>query len=272
MLPAYAFLILSMDIKLLTRVKEVVIAVAFALLGFSVHLHLIIRATRNPILNWGDPRSYTQFMWHLLRKGYPVDKPQRGLALLLAQVNAFNIPFEFTLVGLIIMIIGIIAFFRKRRDEILAYFISVMVFLLIIVGLFNTPGEMIFLTEEFFTPLYLLAAVFIGLGLFCLLRFALSSIRTDRVCSLPVMVFSGIILLALPVTVFSLHYIENDQHANYVAYDYANNSIRTLPEGSVLYTWGDSGAFPLWYIQGVERMREDLAILAHAPPGFHLVS
>jgi 4-amino-4-deoxy-L-arabinose transferase-like glycosyltransferase len=267
MLPAYAFLILSMDMKLITRVKEFVVAVAFALLGFSAHLHLIVRATRNPLLNWGDPKSYSQFIWHLFRKGYPVDKPQRGLALLWSQVNAFNIPFEFTLVGLIIMIIGILAFFRKRQDEVVAYLIGVFTFLLIIVGLFNTPDEMIFLTEEFFTPLYLLSALFIGLGLFTLLRLAMSSIPADRVFSIPVMVFSGVILLALPVTVFSLHYLENDQHSNYVAYDYANNSIRTLPEDSVLYTWGDSGAFPLWYIQGVERMREDLAIL-HTP---HLV-
>jgi hypothetical protein len=35
----------------------------------------------------------------------------------------------------------------------------------------------------------------------------------------------------------------------------------------VLYTWGDSGAFPLWYLQGVEKMREDVDLL-HTP---HLV-
>jgi hypothetical protein len=34
-----------------------------------------------------------------------------------------------------------------------------------------------------------------------------------------------------------------------------------------MFTWGDSGAFPLWYLQGVERMREDLD-LPHTP---HLV-
>jgi len=31
-----------------------------------------------------------------------------------------------------------------------------------------------------------------------------------------------------------------------------------------MFTWGDSGAFPLWYLQGVERMREDLD-LPHTP-------
>jgi hypothetical protein len=72
------------------------------------------------------------------------------------------------------------------------------------------------------------------------------------------------LLLALPVSICALHYVENDQHENYVAYDYGTNSLRSLPQGAVLYTWGDSGAFPLWYLQGVERMRGDLDLL-HTP-------
>jgi len=61
-----------------------------------------------------------------------------------------------------------------------------------------------------------------------------------------------------------LHFSEQDQHDNYLAHDYAMNTLRTLPEEGVLFTWGDSGAFPLWYLHGVERMREDLD-LPHIP-------
>ena len=206
-------------------------------------------------------------MWHLLRKGYPVEKPDRGWALLWSQLNGFNIPHEFTYVGLIVLAIGIIAFFKRRRDEVLAYFIGLFFFFLVIVGYFNTPEELIFLTEEFFTPLYLLSAVFIGLGLFYALRKAACDIPAKHLGNFPIKLLAGFVLLVLPVTVCALHYVENDQHENYVAYDYAANSLRSLPQGAVLYTWGDSGAFPLWYLQGVERMREDLDIL-HTP---HLV-
>jgi hypothetical protein len=65
----------------------------------------------------------------------------------------------------------------------------------------------------------------------------------------------------------AMNYYENDQHNNYIAFDYATNSLRSLPQNAVMFTWGDSGAFPLWYLQGVERMREDLD-LPHTP---HLV-
>jgi hypothetical protein len=266
-LPSFAFLIVSMNWRLIGRVKEIVLACAFGVLGFAVHLHMIVRAMQNPLLNWGDPKTYTQFMWNFLRKGYPVEKPVRDLGLLWAQVNAFNVPREFTWVGLALLVIGLLAFFRRRRDEVLAYLVGLVFFLLVIVGYFDALPDLIFLTEEFFTPLYLLSAVFIGLGLFFLLRTALAGVSTTRLATLPVQLATCVCLVALPATVCALHYVENDQHDNYIAFDYATNSLRTLPQGAVMFTWGDSGAFPLWYLQGVERMREDVDLL-HTP---HLV-
>jgi hypothetical protein len=159
------------------------------------------------------------------------------------------------------------AFIRRLRDEVLAYVIGLIFFLLVIVGYFNTPGEMIFLTEEFFTPLYLYSAVFIGLGVFALLRAVCIRIPKENYTSVPVLVLVGILTLGLPAGLCALNYYENDQHENYIAFDYASNTLRALPQGTSLFTWGDSGAFPLWYLQGVERMREDLALL-HTP---HLV-
>ena len=264
LLPAYAFLILAMDWRLISRIKEMALVGAFAIIGFSIHLHLPIRATQNPLLNWGDPKTLPQFLWHFLRRGYPVEKPDRELSLFWTQLNAFNISHEFTWVGVALLLIGMAAFLRKRRDEIIAYLIGVVFFLLVIIGYLNTPAEMIFLNEEFFTPLYLLSSVFIGLGVFHLLRTCLVKISQRDFSSLSFRVVTAFIILALPMTVCALHYLENDQHDNYIAYDYAVNTLRSLPERAILYTWGDSGAFPLWYLQGVERRRGDLSIV-HTP-------
>jgi hypothetical protein len=74
-------------------------------------------------------------------------------------------------------------------------------------------------------------------------------------------------LFSLPVSLCAVNYYENDQHNNYIAFDYASNSLRSLPQNAIMFTWGDSGAFPLWYLQGIERIREDL-VLPHTP---HLV-
>lgn len=263
MIPCYAFLLLSRDWRLVFRVKELLIAVAFGILGFAINLHLIVRALAKPLLNWGDSKNLTQFLWNLLRKGYPTEPPQRDLALLWSQVNAFNVPHEFTVVGLFLLIAGLVLFFAKKRDVVLSYLVALLTFVAVIAGVFNTPKDLIFLTEEFFTPLYLLSAVIMGLALFGLLRLALEGLHAGRGARRALCVA----LFVLPVTVICLHYVENDQHDNYIAYDYAQNTLRSLPQGAALFTWGDSGAFPLWYIQGVERMREDLDLL-HTP---HLV-
>ena len=267
LLPAYAWLILSKDWRLVTRFKEIIIAVAFGIFGFAIQLHLPIRASRNPLLNWGDPRTLEQFLWDILRKGYPSEPPVRDLNLLWAQMSAYNIPREFTWVGLALLLAGVLLYLRRFRDEIIAYLLGIACSLLVIVGYFNAPYDMIFLTEEFFTPLYLLTAVFIGLGLHALLSRALTGLPAVKLASFPVKLLAGVFLLLLPSTICALNYYENDQHENYVAFDYATNTFRSLYQGSVLFTWGDSGAFPLWYLQGVERMREDLDLL-HTP---HLV-
>ncbi len=267
-IPACAFIILVTDWRVIKRVKEILLALSFGILGFAINLHLPLRATMNPILNWGDPKTLDQFLWHFLRKGYPVEKPTRDVKLLWQQINAFNVPHEFTIAGMALLLLGVVYLLgRKRWVEPVASLLCVGAFLLVIVGYFNTPGELIFLTEEFFTPLYLIAAVFIGLGLWYVIKLGFAALQSVIKAPLVANSLALVVLFALPAGVFAINFVENDQHDNYVAFDYASNTLRSAPQGAVLYTWGDSGAFPLWYLQGVERMREDLDLL-HTP---HLV-
>jgi hypothetical protein len=267
LLPAWFTLIVMTDWRMLYRIRELLLATAFALFGFSVHLYLPLRATRNPLLNWGDPKSWTRFLWHFLRRGYTNEPHPRPASLFWAQLKAFSVSHEFTWLGVALVLFALVCLWKIRRDLVVAYLIAVATFLLVIVGYFNTPGEMIFLTEEFFTPLYLITAVLVGVGLFHLLLFAVRSARLPEQFGPSLYGLVGLMFFLLPLTLCAVNYYENDQHDNYIAFDYATNSLRSLPRDAVMFTWGDSGAFPLWYLQGVERMREDVD-LPHIP---HLV-
>ena len=266
-LPAWFLMIVMTDWRMLIRIKELIIATAFALFGFSVHLYLPLRALQNPLLNWGDSKTVKQFLWHFLRRGYPSDPPARNFALVWAQVKAFNVPREFTWVGVALAVLGLVYLWKRQRTVVVAYLVSVFFFLLVIVGYFNTAFDLIFLTEEFFTPLYLLTAVLVGTGLFNLLGYAVRNARIPAHIGAPVYISVAVMFFSLPAALCTVNYYENDQHKNYIAFDYASNSLGSLPQNAVMFTWGDSGAFPLWYLQGVERMREDLD-LPHTP---HLV-
>lgn len=264
LLPAWFLLIVLADWRMLTRIKELVIATAVAMFGFSVNLYLPLRATQEPLLNWGDSKTSTQFLWHFLRKGYPSDPHPRDVGLLWAQIKAFNVPHEFTWLGAVFVLFALFCLWRQQRDIVISYLASVAAFLLVIAGYFNALPDLIFLTEEFFTPLYLLSAVLIGIGLFNVLSFAIRNARLPQLYDIKVYSLVVIMLFSLPVSLCAVNYYENDQHNNYIAYDYATNSLRSLPQNAVMFTWGDSGAFPLWYLQGIERMREDLD-LPHTP-------
>ena len=267
LLPAWFLFIVITDFRIVKRVKELVIATAFAMLGFSVQIYLPLRALSNPLLNWGDSKTSAQFMWHFLRKGYPSDPHPRDLSLLWEQLKAYNIPHEFTWLGVALVIIALISSWRRNSEVVVAYLAGVATFLAVIAGYFNAQSDLIFLTEEFFTPLYLLTAVMVGVGLFSILKFAIRHARLPLQIDFRVYLLVSIMTLSLPVSLCAVNYYENDQHNNYIAFDYATNSLRSLPQNAVMFTWGDSGAFPLWYLQGVERMREDLD-LPHTP---HLV-
>lgn len=267
LLPTWLLLIIMVDWRMLTRIKELVLATAFALFGFAVNLYLPLRALRKPLLNWGDAKNMDQFLWHFLRKGYPSEAHPRDFSLLWAQIKAFNVPHEFTWIGAILLIFALYCLWQRQREIVVAYLVGVAVFLLVIAGHFNALPEYIFLTEEFFTPLYLLSAVLIGYGLFSVLKYAVRNAEIPRHYDTKVFVLVIIMMLSLPVSLCAVNYYENDQHDNYIAFDYASNSLRSLSQNAVMYTWGDSGAFPLWYLQGVERMREDVD-LPHTP---HLV-
>lgn len=267
LLPAWFLLIVLADWRMLTRIKELALATAFAMVGFSAHLYLPLRATQNPLLNWGDAKTSSQFLWHFLRKGYPDQPHPRDLYLLLSQLKAFNVPREFTWLGAMLVLVGLFCLWRSQRDVVIAYLVAVVTFLSVIAGYFNALPDTVFLTEEFFTPLYLLSAVLIGVGLFNVLRIAVKKVHLPERYDFRIYGLVVVMMFALPASLCAVNYYENDQHNNYIAYDYATNSLRSLPQNAVMFTWGDSGAFPLWYLQGVERMREDLD-LPHTP---HLV-
>jgi len=74
----------------------------------------------------------------------------------------------------------------------------------------------------------------------------------------------AVAFLLYPAYQVKAHFWKNDRSANYVAYDMGNAELTFAPEFSVLFTWGDSGAFPMWYLQDVERKRPDI-LLVHTP-------
>jgi tetratricopeptide (TPR) repeat protein len=66
-------------------------------------------------------------------------------------------------------------------------------------------------------------------------------------------------LLILPVN-RSLH-SHNNRSGNYLPYDYAWNLLQSCDKDAILFTNGDNDTFPLWFLQNVEKVRQDVRVV-----------
>jgi Protein O-mannosyl-transferase TMEM260-like len=73
MLPAFAALVLATEGIGFFGSKRLLYAALFAFAGlFAVYAYLPIAASRNPVMNWGDTRTFERLWWHITGKQYQV--------------------------------------------------------------------------------------------------------------------------------------------------------------------------------------------------------
>ncbi|GAK57413.1 hypothetical protein U27_04380 [Candidatus Vecturithrix granuli] len=223
---------------------------------------------------WQDLRHKTVTEHDVMAGQSPIpDRQVHGFArsvhilrssLFFRQLATFHPQQEFGVIGVILAILGLLYGIVRYRIPTLTLLIAIGAFILLTIFVSDPPEENIFLVEEFHTPAYLLTAVLIGLGLMGLARWMLWVARPWKILCYGLVLLLSLMFLLIPGSLMLRHVREVDRSRNYVAYDYASNVLMSLQPNAILFTWGDSGAFPLWYLQIVEKKRPDV-ILIHVP-------
>lgn len=107
-------------------------------------------------------------------------------------------------------------------------------------------------------------SLWIGIGATGLLQLTLESIREKMKPTAQkglLLGMAGAIFLAVPFWMTLENYDDHDRSGNYVAPDYAYNMLMSLEEDAIVFTNGDNDTFPLWYMQEVEEVRQDVRVV-----------
>ncbi|MFN2572617.1 MAG: DUF2723 domain-containing protein [Gemmatimonadales bacterium] len=273
-----------------------VIAIAIAAVGISIYAFLYIRSGLQPLLDEADPETWKNLLAVIRREqfgsrglldnpNFPpgAGNPGRTLTMFGQQLlNYFQyfswqwaraLPFVVMVaVSLVFLTLGILGFeFALRRDRGFAYLIGAL-WLITGVGLVIymnfKAGFSLFWDQYrtfsqhevrerdyFFVVSFQVWGLFAGFGLVRLLREMRAGAR--RVSGT---VAAGLITV-LPFAANFTAASRRHGPDTTIARDFAYNLLQSVAPYGVLFTFGDNDTFPVWYLQEVEGVRQDVMLV-----------
>ena len=250
LIPACLYLIVTREGVKGSLVFACAIFIPAFLLGLSSYLYLPIRSSVQPVLDWGNPETLSNFFRHLSGKQYQVWMFS-SLDVVVEQLGVFvkTLPTQFTPFLFPFALLGVWRLFRCHRR--LLWF-SIIIF---VSALLYSVNYDIHDIESYFLPCFIMTAVWIGFGLILFFEFVRSKLRSwNRVAI-------GILLL-LPLFPLTMNYSDVDTSEDYFVYDYTDNLLKGIDQGGIVISrlW-DFFCSPLYYFQNVEGIRPDVVLI-----------
>lgn len=272
----------------------------FAFIGFSTYSMIIIRSNQDTPINLNSPKTFSELVSYLNREQYG-DAPlfQRRYSMepqhqaiyrnyssdldffwnyqmdhMFNRYMLWNyagrsstmqddgvdwskllgIPFFLGLFGV---------FYHFRRDWKMA---SVYLVLFLTLGYimsiyFNMQQPQPRERDYFYTGALFVFSIWIGLGVRGTLDFVREKFLNTKFLKPVLSLVMIVAFVAVPVNMLSKNYFSNDRSKNYLPWDYAYNLLQSVAPNGILFTNGDNDTFPLWYLQDVEGVRQDVRVV-----------
>jgi hypothetical protein len=258
--------------------------------GYSTQLFIPIKSSLNPAIDENDPSDWKSFRAFLERKQYGAQSmiarmfyrrgswaSQFGTKERMGFWGFFREQFlnkKLWFIPVFLGILGIWEEIRRRKREgtvllflILACTLGLILYMNFADGTKPDPltGQNIRLEvrdrDYFFTPGFMLFALLMGLGGSALMTNLDNLLRKKHIPSYLGLTPAVVVLVLLPLSTLKRNYHRNDQTGNWIPYDYAYNLLIGCEEDGILVTNGDNDTFPLWFLQNVEKIRQDVRVV-----------
>lgn len=161
------------------------------------------------------------------------------------------------------LLIGLFGFYYHWRKDPTMAFIMTIYFVLTGVALalyFNMQQEQPRERDYFFVYSFFGFCLWIGIGAFGLVKWLEQTLTgsTARIVGYGAL---AAVFLLVPMNMLRTNIHPSSRSGHYVAWDYAYNLLQSTEKDAVLITNGDNDTFPLWYMQDVEGVRQDVRVI-----------
>ena len=263
-----------------------------AMIAYSVQLFIPIRSSLDPAIDENDPDDWPSFKAFLERKQYGAESMisrmfyrrgswanQFGAKERMGFWGFFREQFMDKSLWFIPVFLGLFGIWeqirrRKREGVVLLFLLLACTVGLVLYMNFadgtkpdKFTGEIIHIEvrdrDYFFLPGFMFFALSMGLGVAGVLASLGSWLeRTRKTLAKPLVGGLSLIILALPIMPLQRGFTgHNNRSNNYLPYDYAYNLLNSCDKDAILFTNGDNDTFPLWFLQSVEKIRQDVRVV-----------
>lgn len=251
--PGFFLLLFIIYQRALLQAKRVLLSIFFFILGISVYIYLPIRSSYNPLMNWGDPSSFSSFIRHVTGWQYRVwmfaESSQAFWKNLENYLHLFYAQFPFYLLPW--MLLGFLILLKRN----LKLFLSL--FLIFIFTIFYGINYEIQDIDPYFLPSFLVAIIWLGCGIAFILEFLYREGKKLSIIKLA----SIIIFAILSFLNLFFNYSKQDQSKNYFVYDYAENILRSAKKDPIILTKIWDHYSPWLYLRFIENKRPDVRFM-----------
>jgi hypothetical protein len=255
--PALAFLILIAEGKQIFNAKRLLSLALFFVLGLTIYLYLPIRAAQKPLLNWGDPTNFTNFIRHVSAWQYRIWMFSESAGELWGNFKNFlNLFFNGFQIHL--LIVGLLGIYNLIKCNIkILIFLIIVLWANILYGINYSIADI----DPYFLPSFMVFAVIIGWGMFWIFNICESLLfkggaKENKRILLKILCFLPFIIL--PLVTLKLNYFEQDKSRNYLAYEWGKNILRSVEKDAVILTNVWDHYSPWLYLRYIENLRPDV--------------
>lgn len=250
LIPGALYVYLVTDYKNKYSLKDILkLAMGFIATLAAVYSYLPIRASFNPILNWGNPVNLDNFIRHVSGAQYRVWLFSSFEAAKKQFINFFTaLPDEFTIPVLIIAIIGLIYSFRINK-KLFTFLVICFSFTVLYSSNYDIKD-----LETYFILAYISLSFFVIVGAYRIIKeFFNREIKS-------------LVWITLFVLVGGYEFILNIDSTNqndvYIFEDYTKALIKSTDEDAIIlsYQW-DYFLSASYYFQYCEDLRKDVVVI-----------